>query len=597
MIERTNPYKAALSDSIKSGKSGAKRVAFGGVLTAILLTMSGCGKDATEILQKVDDINSVPDNAIVFELDDGTYFVDGDRMIKFKDKSFKEAFEDKMSYYDAAQEFDLSLEGPDSLEELHLFFNLESLVIDGCDLEDLSVIKNLPNLKSLYLWDCDNVEDLSFLAEMDLEELLLINIPELDDLSFIGDMTSLKDLSINNCSQGKIDVDVLKKLDLRSLDLSVMNISDLDFLSDMKNLEELIITGSNLKDIEAISQLHSLKAIDFEDCLISDATSLYELTNLESISLVNNSVDSLDLSKFPNLKYVDVRCNYALYTDEFLNYCEEHNIETDITKEDVECMVKIRDIVDGLELDELSTAEKEAKIYAYVLEHMEYDNKGAKNDELVSEYNERALYHALQGKGVCATYAALFDAMCDVAGIDAFQVNGYAKTGLFGSSGGPHGWNLVEVDGQYMLCDPTWSDSVRDSFDYKILHLFEEDKSDKFFNQTEEDALKFMKKHIENAYERNESPLQIRSEEAVEAANEENGEVLSIETNEENGEKISSKVITGMITGSVVLVGSATIGAAVHSAKKKKRRQERHRREALSINSEFSSGYNNSKYY
>ena len=231
--------------------------------------------------------------------------------------------------------------------------------------------------------------------------------------------------------------------------------------------------------------------------------------------------------------------------------------------------------------------EKEAKIYSYVLENMKYDKKGMNNEDIVIDYNERALYHALQGKGVCATYAALFDAMCDVAGINAFHVSGYAKTGLFNLSGGPHAWNLVEIDGQYMLCDPTWSDSIRDSFDYKALHLFEKDKTDKFFNVHGEDAEKFAKEHMESAYSRNDSIETPRTDEAI-----------SIDTTNENGEKISEAVLAGIITGSVVLVsGGGAVAAAVNSAKKKRKRRERQRREAeASRSSSYSSRNNNYSY-
>ena len=120
-----------------------------------------------------------------------------------------------------------------------------------------------------------------------------------------------------------------------------------------------------------------------------------------------------------------------------------------------------------------------------------------------------------------------------------------------------------------MLCDPTWSDSMRDSFDYKLFHLFEKEKNDKYFNVTGDEAESFAKEHIEGEYDRDDNNNTPRTDEAI-----------SIETTDENGEKISGAVLTGIITGSVVLLGGGATTAAVHSAKKKKARRERQRREA-----------------
>ena len=586
MIERTNPYKSCDGKSLRKAKETASRILIGGILAAMLFTMSGCGKKATEALIPFNEGDSLPDSAIVFYMDDGTYYVDGTKMVKFKDKAFREEFDgEDVDYYMLSLEKYISLYGPKSLDELMLLQNLETLNISDCDLEDLSIISKLTNLKNLSLSDCDNVTDLSFLLDMELESLSLTDMAGIDDLSFVGEISTLKELTIDNCDGCDIDVDAISKLDLTELDLSFMDVENLDFLQNMHNLETLSISYSNLKDINGIRNLKNLTGIYLTDCLISDASVLYGMEKLEYIDISNNSIDSFDISKFPNLKYLRVSYNFALYTDEFLDYCESHEINVDITREDVQCMNQVRDIIKELELDGLSDAEKEAKIYAYVLANMKYDKKGLKDDDLVADYNERALYHALQGKGVCATYAAFFDALCDAAGIDAFHVSGYAKTGLFNLSGGPHAWVLVEVDGQYMLCDPTWSDTIRDSFDYKVLHLFEKDKTDKYFNASGDAAERFKKDHMEGAYDRGDKKDTPRSDEAI-----------SIETTDENGEKISGAVLTGMITGSVVLLGGTGVGIACHSAKKKRERRERQRREAEARRRSSSSRYGNSYY-
>ncbi len=63
--------------------------------------------------------------------------------------------------------------------------------------------------------------------------------------------------------------------------------------------------------------------------------------------------------------------------------------------------------------------EKLKKIYAFVLEHMNYESE--------SPYRNKGALSALQhGKGVCLDYASLFVALSRSAGIPARVVNGYA---------------------------------------------------------------------------------------------------------------------------------------------------------------------------
>ena len=96
-------------------------------------------------------------------------------------------------------------------------------------------------------------------------------------------------------------------------------------------------------------------------------------------------------------------------------------------------------MVQELNLDGRTDLEKESIIYSYVLEYLKY--KITK----VRVSNEEPLHQALKGNGVCISYAMLFKAMCEAAGISA----------------GSHAWNMIEIDGQYYLCDPTWSDTMR----------------------------------------------------------------------------------------------------------------------------------------
>ena len=58
-----------------------------------------------------------------------------------------------------------------------------------------------------------------------------------------------------------------------------------------------------------------------------------------------------------------------------------------------------------------------------------------------------------EGKGVCQAYALLAYRLLKEAGLDAYYVTGVA-------GGGPHAWNLVEVNGKWYHLDTTWNDPV-----------------------------------------------------------------------------------------------------------------------------------------
>lgn len=587
MIERNNPYKYINSESLKNVSKNAKKIALSVGLITMGLTFTGCGRDIKEKLTLVEN-NNIPENTIVYVIDDEKFCVNENDIIKFSNKVLKEKFGKEASYYDLTLEKSLSIEELDYTEELVYFKNIERLEISKSSVKDISVLKDLPNLKELVIRDCDKLSDISVLKETNIESLRISNLSNLEDFSFIKEMKNLKKLSIYNCENCHINQDVLKGLNLTELNLYFIDIQDLSNISEMKNLEKIKVEGCNLKSIEELKDLNKLIHVNISDCLVSDVSALYGLTNLTELNLSNNSIDNFDITKFTNLESINIKSNYALYTEEILEYCENNNISIDINKEEVECVNQIKDIISKMELEGLSTAQKEGKIYSYILEHIRYDEEALENDGLAQEYNEKSLYYALQGKGVCANYAALFDAMCDVAGINAYHVSGYGKTSFL--SGGPHGWNLIEIDGQYMLCDPTWSDSIRDTAEYKVLNIFKdnEDLKDEYYNVSGASAEKFIKNHKENIYE-NKNVQSPRSDETLSQPE----EVISLTVTKENGKEINGKVLAGIATGSVVLVAG---GAILHHQRqqmlrRKKRERERKARLAEERNNFYTTSY------
>ncbi|XP_062825417.1 kyphoscoliosis peptidase [Anolis carolinensis] len=113
-----------------------------------------------------------------------------------------------------------------------------------------------------------------------------------------------------------------------------------------------------------------------------------------------------------------------------------------------------------------SDLEKVRAIWIWVCHHIEYDVEGFHNEAKRSCAPADVLR---SGKSVCAGYAALFEQMCSIAGIQCKQVSGFSKgysyrPGKVFNGESDHAWNSVHLDGRWHLLDSTWgSGTVDDS--------------------------------------------------------------------------------------------------------------------------------------
>ena len=110
-------------------------------------------------------------------------------------------------------------------------------------------------------------------------------------------------------------------------------------------------------------------------------------------------------------------------------------------EEEAEADAKLAEIMEELNLDSLSDAGKIKAIYDYICSHVTYDHR----NNLIRYSSYAAI---VNGRAVCQGYAVMFYRMALTAGIDARLIAG--------SANGNHGWNIVELDGQYYNVDSTW---------------------------------------------------------------------------------------------------------------------------------------------
>jgi hypothetical protein len=125
-------------------------------------------------------------------------------------------------------------------------FEPREVLLGFCpNLEDVSALRNLPNLERLDFYECPKVNDLSIVSEFrKLRELTLRDNPALRSLDIIKSGKELRSLHIWRC-RALEDLQSLRDLtSLRSLYLAdCVSLKDTELLRGLSLLEELDLSG------------------------------------------------------------------------------------------------------------------------------------------------------------------------------------------------------------------------------------------------------------------------------------------------------------------------------------------------------------------
>ena len=105
----------------------------------------------------------------------------------------------------------------------------------------------------------------------------------------------------------------------------------------------------------------------------------------------------------------------------------------------------------------MSDLEKETAIYSWVVNNVDYDWT---HQDVMRETPRESFtpYGGLVNHAaVCLGYAATFQLLCDLAGVECITVVGAA---FFSQE--DHGWNMVQLDGKWYCVDVTWDANHRE---------------------------------------------------------------------------------------------------------------------------------------
>lgn len=253
-------------------------------------------------------------------------------------------------------------------------------------------------------------------------ELLLWEGPRIRTITGISNFVSLERLVIQETDCNDIGELTLIP-SLISVDISWGYIAEIPDLSACPNLTELRLPANCITDITPLCKAPSLRFVDLNNNDISSVAPLKDVAFLEYLCLDGNGVtdygairDSQPLCQaLDNGSQSPVA--YALETEERAKSIVQEQTDASMTPE-----------------------EKLIKLYAYIIDHVAYDDSSRQNRPLG--------YWALcRGRGVCGDYAEGFCLLARHAGLTCRVV-----------SSETHAFNAVELDGKWYLLDTLWDD-------------------------------------------------------------------------------------------------------------------------------------------
>ena len=183
---------------------------------------------------------------------------------------------------------------PDDLELIASLKSVRGVHLENCDLSECP-LRGLKfaskELSSVDLTGCTGLWDLSFLADLNVEDLCLADCADVDDLSVIN-LDGLYDLDVSGTSVD--DLSPLAGSELRRLSFARTEVSDITPLANMENLYSVDGTDTKVSSLDALASNDRLAYLIFDGCPITEVTKPFAAHYLSELSL--GRIQASDLS-------------------------------------------------------------------------------------------------------------------------------------------------------------------------------------------------------------------------------------------------------------------------------------------------------------
>lgn len=201
------------------------------------------------------------------------------------------------------KKLDISNTAVASINELAYLKNLEVLLIENTPISSLEPLYKMPYLSKLY---CKNtkVQGVDINALKRANPNLEINYDvEINTTSWWAEVTDTWKEIFNQkvafagaepSSSELANIENIEELDLAGNE----GLRTLNSIQFVKGLRKLDISGTNVTDISALTQLTNLEYLDVSENWITDITPLYQLENLKFLNIDNIQATSEDIEQY-----------------------------------------------------------------------------------------------------------------------------------------------------------------------------------------------------------------------------------------------------------------------------------------------------------
>lgn len=177
--------------------------------------------------------------------------------------------------------------------------------IKSCDQKINKSLKNLINLKRLFIFNC-----------------------EIKSTYFLNKLPNLEELTINNSAITGLDIDRLDS-ELKLISLSENKIQDISFISNLKKLKNILLDDNIIEDISPIKNFTQLEEISLINNKIEDVSPLSNINISELFLGENNIIDLGPLYyslKTGKIEFINASQNPLIYPPEEIVISGEYQI-------------------------------------------------------------------------------------------------------------------------------------------------------------------------------------------------------------------------------------------------------------------------------
>lgn len=217
-----------------------------------------------------------------------------------------------------------------SLKDIKYFKSLRELYIVLNEIEDMSPLKNCPNLEILNL-DLNEIREIKIPSSFtNLKDLSLAN-NKIKNVSPMQSeiLTNLETLYLYNNEIN--DISCFEKLFNRnkilSINLAYNKIFEIPNFQDYTSLTQLILESNFINNIENLSKLQSIKYLILDNNKIKNIEPLKDLTTLKYLYLNYNDISTIDSIESLDLEWLSL---YQNRLTKFPKDFKNKNCELDI---------------------------------------------------------------------------------------------------------------------------------------------------------------------------------------------------------------------------------------------------------------------------